>query len=411
MGIPAINGRPRTPGQTGTASKQGRLFRVAAPIALALVALLPCHADDLVFPEGTIRKLSKAEQKAYARLEPPVGADRFAAPDMRAKKIVSPDGSSWEVPAPRNDWYKGRVWPTIYVPAGEYALSVAYGGFWKTWCANVQYREGDAGCFAGWLGQSECLAVPQLEPDQVTIPWKAEAGTTYTITRAYTVFPPLPKVQWQATIIEKCLWSVTPAPGSGILKTCVSKAKNGDEPAADLACQSAKLYFSAYCLSHKKGESSGPCPSGPQAVLPTPAAPDVAVATPQTRVPTPAAPDAAVATPPTKVPTPAAPDAAVATPQTKVPTPAAPDAAVATPESKKKEGMLAGSSTSVPASMEAPAPVVDEKALQPGMTFQQVEEAIGRPAWRAASGKFARWAYGHFSVYFENGRVVRIESP
>ena len=112
-----------------------------------------------------------------------------------------------------------------------------------------------------------------------------------------------------------------------------------------------------------------------------------------------------------KVPTPAAPDAAVATPQTKVPTPAAPDAAVATPEPKKKEGVLTGSSTSVPASMEAPAPVVDEKGLQPGMTFQQVEETIGRPAWRAASGKFARWAYGHFSVYFEDGRVVRIESP
>ncbi len=41
---------------------------------------------------------------------------------------------------------------------------------------------------------------------------------------------------------------------------------------------------------------------------------------------------------------------------------------------------LAGSSTSAPASMEAPVPVVDEKGLQPGMTFQRVEETIGRPA-------------------------------
>ena len=48
---------------------------------------------------------------------------------------------------------------------------------------------------------------------------------------------------------------------------------------------------------------------------------------------------------------------------------------------------------------------------QPGMTFQQVEETIGRPAWRATSGKFARWAYGTFSVLFENGRVVQIVYP
>jgi hypothetical protein len=110
----------------------------------------------------------------------------------------------------------------------------------------------------------------------------------------------------------------------------------------------------------------------------------------------PTAPAPAVAIPPAEAPTRA------------VPTPADPDAA--TSEPRKIEG-APGSPPSAPASMETPAPAVDEALLQPGMTFQQVEEKVGRPAWRAGSGKFARWAYGQFSVLFENGLVVRIVHP
>jgi hypothetical protein len=133
----------------------------------------------------------------------------------------------------------------------------------------------------------------------------------------------------------------------------------------------------------------------PGAALPPPAAPEVSAAPPSK----PAEPAPAVAIPPAPVPTPAA------------PTPAVLPAAAATSSPKKTEGVPAGSPAGAPASIEAPASGADEALLQPGMTFQQVEEKVGRPAWRAGSGKYARWAYGHFSVLFENGLVVRIVHP
>ena len=122
----------------------------------------------------------------------------------------------------------------------------------------------------------------------------------------------------------------------------------------------------------------------------------------------------AAATAGAALPPPAAPAESAAPPSkptAPAPAVAVPPAAAATSSPEKTEGVPTGSPAGAPASIEAPASGADEALLQPGMTFQQVEEKVGRPAWRAASGKYARWAYGRFSVLFENGRVVRIVYP
>jgi hypothetical protein len=223
---------------------------VKAFVALALLAFIPCRADDLVFPQGAYIKLSSADKKAYARLDFALGLCPRVYPD----KIVAADKSSWEVPVPQFKvrWRYG--FPTIYVPAGEYVLLLRSAQLrWGCGCANTELNLGNGKCIAS------CTSYAVLEPEEMTLPWKAEAGEHYETTTTLSVGAPMPVVQWGGGG-GRCPYSVSPAlPGGGIATICVKKTKGGGQPAIDSTCRDT--HYSLEVTMPKTGSGRGGPPT------------------------------------------------------------------------------------------------------------------------------------------------------
>jgi hypothetical protein len=216
----------------------GRILRVRLLFALVLLAFAPCHAEDLVFPPGKVVKLSGADKRAYARL------DFVSELWMYPAKIEVPNKSSWEVPAPqakklasklRNGVYQLVFPTTIYVPAGEYVLSLRAQPWVCSDCDNSELGGGIAGRYS-----APCSSHAVLEPAEMTLTWKAEADASYEITSRLLVPAPKPWVQWREAGVLAKAYSIVPASGSGVAKICVTQVKVGGKPAADSACQNTR---------------------------------------------------------------------------------------------------------------------------------------------------------------------------
>ncbi len=80
----------------------------------------------------------------------------------------------------------------------------------------------------------------------------------------------------------------------------------------------------------------------------------------------------------------------------------------AAPTAQSAEAPAATGAAATPGAPIAPRATAERVMPQPGMTYQQVEQALGRPDWHASYRQFTRWEYKGFAVLFESDRVARI---
>ncbi len=195
--------------------------------ALLLLACVPVRAEELVFPQGQFLNLSDAEKQSYARLDFPPGLRLWPA------RIVAAGASTWEVPRAPVKVRWNTLFPSIFVPAGDYNLVFAGPQPWVFGCANETVSMGgNRSCFAN------CYSTATMDPAEVAIPWKAAAGERYKIKAQQITPAPAPVVVWAGI---GCLYQVASQPGHGVANICLTNTSAHHGTAAVPVCRSVRF--------------------------------------------------------------------------------------------------------------------------------------------------------------------------
>ena len=218
-----------------------------------LMACLPLGATDLVFPQGQYMSLTSGERRAYARLDFTVGLQVWPA------RIVKADGSAWKVPAtPVPSVWRSPVFPSIYVPPGQYVVEFAGPQFWPTACDNETMQVPGGRCVASCgYGYSA-----STEPAEMTFSWNAAAGERYQLSAKLIVRAPRPTIVWAGVW---CRYQITIPSGSGIAELCLqhTSARRGSEAAPH--CSSVQYSFGHRPTGGLPGALSAGSGAAPQA--------------------------------------------------------------------------------------------------------------------------------------------------
>jgi hypothetical protein len=208
---------------------------VKLAVPFLLLVFSAARAQDLVFPQG-YGKLDAATQ-SYARLDFRSGT--WESPFyLFPSSVAGTEKSMSEIQGPKA-WAssRGRL-PKLYAPAGEYALRL-WAAPIKLWdCRNARLQQGADACDA------YCSAYAVLEPDQIAVSWKAEAGAHYELTASYPAPVPVPEVVWGG--LRRCGYRIASGRERGTARVCLTKIPARGESSASAHCQDVRYYLALW---------------------------------------------------------------------------------------------------------------------------------------------------------------------
>jgi len=200
--------------------------RHAVVMIAVLLAGVPVWAADLVYPQGQFMNLTTAEKRSYARLDFGVGLRIWPA------RIVKSDHSAWIVPrTPPLSVWKAQLYPSIYVPPGDYVLVFANPMFWPVSCTNAA----SSSCRANYCGAN---LNSLLEQSTVELPWKGAAGERYEVAARLVSPAPQPAVEWAGF---GCRYRLALRPGYGIADFCLKQTSSAHGSDAAPQCHSSRF--------------------------------------------------------------------------------------------------------------------------------------------------------------------------
>jgi len=220
--------------------------------ALLLLACVPVRAEELVFPQGRFLNLTAVEKRSYARLDFPSGMPLWPA------RIVAAGTPGWEVPRAALKLIWTTIFPSIFVPAGDYNLVFAGPQPSLQGCANGMITGAGSSCVAN------CQSTATMDPAEFAIPWKVAAGERYELKAQQIVPAPAPTVVWSGI---GCRYGITQPPGHGVADICLTNTSARSGSAAVPVCRSIRFSLTASSQDSEYRRVSAPAATA----LPPPA--------------------------------------------------------------------------------------------------------------------------------------------